>query len=331
MVQHTAREAADTVQFLDQELTPFPYSHLEIAQLPALLSQSWPGLIYLSSVAFLSQQERNALGLRDPYLELLFSRLMLVHETAHQWWGDAVNCDSYRDAWLIEALANYSALVMLERSEPDAPGIALEYYRKELLKSTPSGIIGDSGPVTLGERLVSSKFPDTVEPVIYGRGTWLIQMLRSMLRQASGDNSDALFFQALKGLLARSTNGKISTRDLQHAFEQVMPPALNYEGQHNLDWFFDSWVNGSSIPEFSLEDVRLTASGTKVTVKGVVREKYAAKDLVTAVPLYSTDHTGHSQFLGFVFADDATTDFQLQAPAGTKDVLLDPARTVLRR
>jgi hypothetical protein len=331
MVQHTARQAAATVQFLNEELTPFPYSRLEITQLPALLSQSWPGLIYLSSVAFLSPQERNSIGLRDPYLELLFSKLMLVHETAHQWWGDAVNCDSYRDEWLIEALANYSALVMLERSQPDDPSIALEYYRKELLKSTPNGIIDESGPVTLGERLISSKFPGSVEPVLYGRGTWLIHMLRSMLRQASGDNNDALFFKALKGLLVRSTNGKISTRDLQHAFEQVLPPALSYEGQHNLDWFFDSWVNGSSIPEFSLEDVRLTPSGAKVRIKGVVREKYAAKDLVTAVPLYSTDHAGHSQFLGFVFADEATTDFQFQAPAGTKDVLLDPARTVLRR
>lgn len=331
MVQHTAKQAAATVQFLDGELIPFPYSRLEITQLPALLSQSWPGLIYLSSMAFLTPQERSSIGVRDPYLELLFSDLMLTHETAHQWWGDAVNWDSYRDEWMIEALANYCALVMLERSRPENMNIALDYYRKDLTKNTPSGIIADAGPVTLGERLISSKFPDSVEPVLYGRGTWLIHMLRSMLRQASADKSDALFFKALKGLLERAANGKISTRDLQHAFEQVMPPALAYEGQKNLDWFFDGWVNGTSVPEFSLEDMRLSSANGKVNVKGVIREKYAAKDLVTAIPLYATDQSGHSEFLAFVFADEAGTDFELKAPAGTKAVLLDPYRTVLRR
>jgi len=29
---------------------------------------------------------------------------------------------------------------------------------------------------------------------LYGRGTWLIHMLRTMLRDSSGETSDALFF-----------------------------------------------------------------------------------------------------------------------------------------
>ena len=101
-----------------------------------MLSQSWPGLIYLSSTAFLSPDERRALGVRDPYVELLLSRLMLTHETAHQWWGDAVDWVSYRDEWIVEALANYSALVMLEKQHPGDMRTALTYYRGELLRET---------------------------------------------------------------------------------------------------------------------------------------------------------------------------------------------------
>lgn len=330
-VRQIASEAATTVQFLSSELDPFPYSHLEITQLPGLLSQSWPGLVYLSSMAFLDKDERLAAGVHDPYTELLLDKLMLAHETGHQWWGDAVDWVSYRDEWIIEALANYCALMMLEKDDPAAMKTALDYYRQELLRETPNGIIGDAGPVTLGARLTSSKFPDAYEKVLYGRGTWLIHMLRTMLREANGGKDDAPFFAALKSLLARSPNHKISTHDLQLAFEQSLPKPLRYEGNASLDWFFDSWVNGASIPQLSLEGVRLTAAAGKVKVRGVIRQRRADKDMVTAVPLYAVDRLGRMRFLNFVFADDPKTDFTLTAPAGTMHIVLDPENMVLRR
>jgi hypothetical protein len=329
--QQIADQAANTVQFLSAELDPFPYSNLEISQLPGMLSQSWPGLIYLSSTAFLAPDERRALGVRDPYVELLLSRLMLSHETAHQWWGDAVDWVSYRDEWIVEALANYSALVMLEKQHPGDMKTALNYYRGELLRETKNGIIADAGPVTLGRRLTSSRFPDAYERVLYGRGTWLIHMLRTMLHEAGGGNSDAVFFSALKGLLANAANHKISTLDLQRAFEQVMPASLGYEGKKSLAWFFDSWVNGDSIPQFSLEGVHMTPAAGKLKVTGAVLQDHAARDMVTAIPMYAVDGAGKSRFLAFVFADDARTEFTFTAPAGTKQILLDPEETVLRR
>jgi hypothetical protein len=329
--QQIADQAANTIQFLSSELDPFPYLNLEITQLPGMLSQSWPGLIYLSSTAFLTPDERRALGVRDPYVELLLSRLMLTHETAHQWWGDAVDWVSYRDEWIVEALANYSALVMLDKQHPGDMRTALTYYRGELLRETRNGIIAEAGPVTLGHRLTSSKFPDAYERVLYGRGTWLIHMLRTMLRETSGGESDALFFSALKDLLAAAPNHKISTLDLQRAFEQVMPAQLRYEGRKSLDWFFDSWINGNSIPQFSLQDVHMTPSAHKLKVTGTILEDHAAKDMVTAVPLYAVDTTGKSHFLAFVFADDAKTEFTVTAPSDTKQILLDPQETLLRR
>src|SRR6476646_1230240 len=85
-VQQIATRAADTINFLSSQLDPFPYSNLEITQLPGLESQSWPGLVYLSSMAFLDADERRAAGVKDPYTEFLLDHLMLAHETGHQWW-----------------------------------------------------------------------------------------------------------------------------------------------------------------------------------------------------------------------------------------------------
>ena len=329
--QQIADQAAAALEFLSAELYPFPYSNLEITQLPGMLSQAWPGLVYLSSTAFLSPDERRAIGVRDPFVELLLSRLMLTHETAHQWWGDAVDWVSYRDEWIVEALANYSALVMLEKQHPGDMKTALNYYRAELLRETKNGIVADAGPVTLGGRLTSSKFPDAYQPVLYGRGTWLIHMLRTMMRESGGDNSDAAFFAALKGLLAGSTNHKVSTLDLKRAFERVLPASLSYESKKSLDWFFDSWVNGNAIPRFSLDSVHMASVAGKLRVTGTILEEHADKDMVTAIPLYSVDGAGHSRFLAFVFADDTKTEFKLTAPADTKQILLDPDETVLRR
>ena len=43
--------------------------------------------------------------------------MLQAHETAHQWWGNRVTAASYRDHWLMEGLANYSALLYVEKSK----------------------------------------------------------------------------------------------------------------------------------------------------------------------------------------------------------------------
>lgn len=69
----------------------------------------------------------------------------------------------------------------------------------------------------------------------------------------------------------------------------------------------------------------------KLKVTGTIQQANAARDMVTAIPLYALDATGKSRFLAFIFADDAKTEFTLTAPAGTKQVILDPEETLLRR
>jgi len=152
-----------------------------------------------------------------------------------------------------------------------------------------------------------------------------------MLRQSTGDKDDALFFRALKELLASSPQQKISTHDLQQAFERVLPASLSYENKKSLEWFFDSWVNGTSVPQFNLEKVRVAPGQNKTRVTGTIKQKFGAKDLVTAIPIYAVNAAGKARFLSFVFADGEETDFKLSAPAGTRQILLDPNNTVLRR
>src|SRR5207302_2151088 len=152
---------------------------LDLAQFPGNVSQGWPGLIFLSSYAFLRPQQIEKI-LSDP-AERIISEQVTAHETAHQWWGDLVTWRGYRDQWLVEALANYSAFMLLECRNPAHFRQALRKYRDVLLVKNRDGRpLMDAGPVTLGLRLSSSQSPNAYDAISYGRGTWLLHILRTM-------------------------------------------------------------------------------------------------------------------------------------------------------
>jgi hypothetical protein len=331
--QAVAQRSTRALEFLSRHLGPFPFSSLAVTQMPGPISQGWPGLVFLSSYAFLTPEERERLQLNS-YEKLLYGELVHAHEAAHQWWGDAVLWKGYRDAWLSEALANYCALLALEQEKPEVFRAAMERYRQDLARKGPeSPPVKDAGPVTLGHRLTSSRLPAAYEVIVYGRGTWLMHMLREMFRDADRESADpdARFFHALRGVRERFDGRSLSTQDLRKALEDALPGSLRYEGKKSLAWFFDEWVNGTALPRLQLSDVNFTRRNGKPIVTGTLLQKDAPDSLVTAVPLYATIQGGKPVYLGRVFTDGPETEFQLPVPAGARGLLIDPYQTVLTR
>ncbi|MGE5205293.1 MAG: M1 family metallopeptidase, partial [Chlamydiota bacterium] len=334
--QTVADETAHAIEFLSARLGPFPYSSLALTQMPGATSQGWPGLIFLSSLAFLSPHEREVLHF-TPQADVLYGEVMPAHEAAHQWWGDLVGWSSYRDQWIGEALANYSVLMMLEQEHPKDFEIMMQTYRQQLLQKNKSGMeLREAGPVTLGLRLSSSKFPDAYEAIAYGRGTWLFHMLRYMLRDAEsqpgrGGNGDELFLRVLRLLQERYAGKMMTLQDVQAAFEQNLPRPLWYEGRKSLNWFFDGWVNGTAIPRLQLANPKFLRKGKFTLATFSVKQEDAPADLVTSVPIYAVANGRTPVLLGRVFADGPETHFRLPAPAGAHRLLLDPYQTVLTR
>ena len=333
-----AEVSAKAIDWLSPRLGEFPFSSLNLTQMPGSISQGWPGLVFLSSYVFMVDEERTRRDLSPENLTL-YGKVMPVHETIHQWWGDEVCWRTYHDQWIVEGISNYLALMTLERDKPEAARAMLDNYRAELLKKThDDDPTFSAGPVTLGTRLTSSKFPGAYEAIIYGRGTWLFHMLREMLRDAAPAargarakdtrDSDELFFKALRSLLEQNRYRPIGNADLQKAFEDVLPPSAQYEGRKSLDWFFDEWVNGTSIPHFELEDVKIALHAGKMVATGKIVESDAPKTLVTSIPIYAVGPTG-SKPAGRVFADEEQTSFRITVPAGTKKLVLDPNNTIL--
>jgi hypothetical protein len=339
-LQVVADRAAKAITSFSQWFGPYPYGSLALTQMPGEMSQGWPGLVFLSSFAFLSPQEQKDQRL-DPVTRDLDSQV-LVHETAHQWWGDLVLWKSYRDQWLSEGLANYASLMMLEQQNPAQFRLVLEKYRRDLLSKNKDGEwLRDAGPVTFGQRLESSHFPTGYEAISYERGTWLFHMLRSMLRDSetaahsrsgrvsSGVRSEEPFFRALRRVRDRYAGKSLSTQELVQVFEEELPRPLWYENRRKLDWFLQGWIEGTAIPELEARDVRITEKAEVTTVSGVIVQKNVPDNLVTAVPVYATTANSTLVFLGEVLADGHETGFHMVAPRGVHKVVLDPKQTIL--
>jgi peptidase M1-like protein len=324
-----AQRSARAIDFFARNFGPYPYSSLTLSQMPGSNSQGWPGLVFLSSYAFLSPEEMRAARI-GPAATLAYSGFMQAHETAHQWWGDLVGWKTYRDQWLVEALANYSAILAYESDRAADCKQSLRNYRAQLLTKNAEGEeYARAGPVTLGLRLSSSHFPDGFDVVSYGRGAWLLHMLRGMMRDASG-GSDELFLRALKKLRDRYQDREMTTSDFVRVMAEDLPDSLRYEDSKSLEWFLDSWVKGTAIPRLELKDVKVVRRGAGALVTGKILQTEAPDELVTSVPVYAS--VGRRLvLLGRVFADGKETGFRLSAPAGAKNPVLDPYDTVLKR
>ncbi len=328
-----AERAALTVSSLGKMFGPYPFSSLALTQRPGTDSQGWPGVIFLSSYVYLTPEQREAAHISHPD-NVLFGEVMMQHEVAHQWFGDRVSWASYHEQWLLEAFANYSALLLLERSRPGDAHVILEAYRQMLATKSKEGLPNvQAGPVTLGVRLSSSKFPTGYEIITYGRGTWLMHMLRGMFRDASRtpqdpEGNDDVFLALLRNLYDRYQGKEITNADFEQALEAVLPRSLWFEDQRSLDWFFDGWVNGTAFPRFEIKDVHFSTRAGKATVSATIRQLDSPDDLVTNLPIYGVT-ADRKVYLGRVFAEGPETRITLPVPPSVQRLVLDPYQTVL--
>lgn len=321
------KEIDSSIRFFENYCGPFPYRQLAVSQIPGTFGQGWPGLLYLSTYSFLPPQAQARAGLSTA-TQQHFTDLVPFHEVAHQWWGNVVGWSSYRDQWLDESIANYLALLFADsQKNPDARlHTWLDRYRANLTAKEPGSDtpIVDYGSLTLGSRLTSSKTPAGFEQLVYGKGSWVIHMLREMLRQPGARNPDARFDELLHTLMAKYSYRALSTEDFQREVEAMMTPSMDLEDNHSMDWFFDEWVRGTGIPHYRIEySVRRIEKG--FLVKGTLYQTRVPRSFVAPVPLYSSNGT----YLGRVIAGGPDTSFRFVTAKAPGKIQIDPHMTLL--
>jgi hypothetical protein len=329
-----AEESAAAVLKYTQWFGTYPYRTLSLTQMPGAISQGWPTLVYLSSLAYMSAADRERLKL-NTFGRLITDEFILDHEIAHQWWGDEVGWKNYRDQWLMEALANMSALMLIEEKNPQQARELLDLYRQQLLETNQAGKrYADAGPVTLGYRLSSSVFPNAYIPVTYGRGLWLMVMLRDYFADYENSQtstpSEGNFLRALREFAHRYAGKTATTDDFRQVLEEFLPQSARFEDKRTLSWFFDEWVRGSSVPQITLRHANIRKRGESTVASFDVHQEACPDSLITSVPIFAELPASKRIFVQRIFADGHDSHFELKVPAGTRRLLIDPNRTLLR-
>ena len=314
-LQKLASDIADALQFMAGKFGPPALPFLTVSPIPGAFGQGFPGLIYLSTLSYLKPEgQKRVVG---PNMELFFTEILHAHETAHQWWGNVVSAAGYRDYWLMEALANYSALLYVEKHRGARfLDQALDQYRTDLLAKGEGGSPVDAaGPIVLGTRLESSLEPRAWRAITYGKGSWILQMLRRL-------QGDEKFLAMLMELRRRYEHQEVTTEQFRDLASHYLPPKND---DPKLDVFFDQWVYSTGIPA-----IKMSHSVKGLKVSGTITQSDVGEDFSASVPVEIQFARGRSQVVWVRTSNEPAT-FSVTVRQAPAKVLLDPHYSVLRR
>ena len=300
MLKVATSEGDAAVQIYTDYFGRLPYDHVTLTQQTACdYGQSWPTLVYLPICYFWDDTIKHQLGLldRDP----TYWKVVTPHEVAHQWWGQTVGFASYRDQWMSEGFANFSAsLFLLETNKTNKDYREFwELMRKRLLeKNSYSFRPVDVGPVVMGTRVDTSKNgEDIYQTLIYDKGAYILHSLEALFWSERYKGEP--FKKAMHDFVSSYTNKAATTEDFKAVMERNMPPWLDMDKNHRLDWFFDAYVYGTAVPRYNLT-YQFSQEGESTEVHFKLEQAYVPDDFRMEVPLYFEMTDGHVARLGLV-------------------------------
>jgi peptidase M1-like protein len=323
-------QVINTLDFFEGYLGHYPYRKLAVSQIPGRFSQGWPSLLYASSLSFLSPSQRARLGLEGDR-EAFYLECLHAHEIAHQWWGNLLSWKSYHDLWMFEGFSTYLGYLSLHAKYPEGRQFAdlLRYGREKLLDKNSDGqTLESAGPIWLGARLSSSRFPNGYGTLVYEKGAWILHMLRYLFSDpVSG--SDDRFKLLLRDFVSSHAGGLVETADFQKIVNKHMSRELDLEGNRKLDWFFDQWVYETGIPTYRLDSSLTATKSGGFVLKGRIKQDHVSEYFMMPVEVFGHFSPNKVVRIGRVVAAGKETDFRLNLKTKPQKVTLDENHQIL--
>jgi aminopeptidase N len=154
-------------------------------------------------------------------------RNVIIHEIAHQWFGNAVTEADWDDVWLSEGFATYFTALFIEhaygrdefvKTMTRARGSVMTFYETRPNYRIVHDNLADMGQVATGMQ--------------YAKGAWVLHMLRHRIGTET-------FWEGIRRYYARYYNGQATTTQFREVMEEV--------SGEDLELFFQQWLyQGSS-------------------------------------------------------------------------------------
>jgi len=321
MLNSELSEGNAAIQIYTDYFGKLPFDHISLTeQSVCSFGQSWPTLVYLPFCAFWDDTQKNAFGLLS-FGGSSYWRDVTAHEVAHQWWGQLVGFDSYRDQWMSEGFATFSTSIYLmqtRKTMDDYRAFWNEQHRQLLEKSTTGKRPIDVGPLTMGERVANQKTGDVYQDLIYSKGAYILHMLEMMFW--TPQQQAAPFKKAMQAFVSEYAGKAASTEDFKHSMEHNLPAWVDIHHDGKLDWFFNEYVYGTELPHYAVTfDFKATDGATTLHFK--LAQSNVSKDFVMFVPIYlqlengSITRLGNAMMQGDTVVEQTVNLGKLPSPA----------------
>ena len=239
-----------------------------------------------------------------------FSRGLIAHELAHQWFGNKITCGTWKDIWLNEGFATYLSSLVIENFDGNTAFIANKDGMISNITSQPNGALYlTDTEATNVSRIFSGRLS-------YNKGAMVLNMLRLKM-------GDVMFFQALKNYLADSNLAfkYAVTSDLKSHLEAVYGSSLTE--------FFDDWVYKQGYPTYTVTAQNWGAGQAKITI-GQTQSHFTVSFFEMPVPIRLTGAGG----LTFDTVLNNTTnnqEFIISVPFAVTGVQFDPEKDIISK
>lgn len=221
------KRAGEIVDFFSRTVGPFPYERLSHVESTTIF-----GGMENSTAIFYDEKnyEKRTLG-----------EGTVAHETAHQWFGDAVTERDWHHLWLSEGFASYFAVLWAEHvGGVPARAAGMQKYAEAVIASpvTERPII-DPPATDLMKFLNTNNYP---------KGAWTLHSLRGLM-------GDSAFFKGIREYYRIYRDSTALSSD----FANVMSKAAG----RDLDWYF---LQALTQPGYPVLDVKWSYATGKLTV-----------------------------------------------------------------
>lgn len=285
--------ASAIVRLFSELIAPFPYEKLAHLQSSTRFGgMENAGAIFYSDAAF----RRRSVGTG-----------LIAHETAHQWFGDAVTEREWPHVWLSEGFASYFAELWVERAGGDSAfRERMRVLRDEIIKS----------PVTADRPVIDSTQPNLLALLntnSYQKGAWTLHMLRALV-------GDSAFFRGLRSYYFANRHSTALTDDLRRAVEG--------SSGRPLGWFFDQWLRRPGFADVTTS-WRYDAGARRVVATVTQGGPFAPYRFPLTVAV--TDAAGRERraMIEVPAGAKATLTVPLELSAAPRGVVFDPDVRVL--
>ena len=287
--------AGEMVQLFSRLVGPFPYEKLAHLQ---------------SSTRFGGMENATAIFYADAGFRT--GRMgdgVVAHETAHQWFGDAVTEREWPHLWLSEGFATYFAALWARAARGDSA------FRVEM--------------ANIRERVLADQDAVPKRPVIDTIETDLLALLNRnsyekggfVLHMLKNEVGERAFFDALRAYYAGHKHATALTDDLRAAME--------HEAKRPLGWFFDQWLKRPGFPEVTATWT-YDAAAKEVTINASQSSTFGSFQFPLTVAVVDSAGTARRATLSMAVGG-APAQVRIPLATSPANVILDPDVVLLAR